>query len=482
MRIIQKHRKSFLKVINHDDMAALPYRKYTYSDELKIKDGLLLFNYVTDEVLLLENSDFTTGSVPSQLDLSLLTSACRDYLLSHRFLVNKTNEDYRDVEKLRHHLKLLDQVHFKGFQRFTILTTTDCNARCYYCYEKGLHKKTMDEKTAMDTADYIIKNCSSAKAKEVGISWFGGEPLCNDKVIDIISRKLTAAGIVFFSSMITNGLLLDAEKCRKAVEFWKLQNIQITIDGTEKTYNRTKAYINDAGNAFQTVIANVQSALDAGIEVTIRLNISKSNIDDMFLLADELAAKFPNKKPYVYESILIQYNAKERIADKNELEGKLKELKEKLNSLGLIPGSGFFDKTTTVNHTSFNFEGLRLYQCMADNPSSIVILPDGKLHACEHIDDALVWGSIYTDENKYDSKLKSPLTAEEVSPFVYWSENKICNECRSCQLYPLCVRILHCPAMTDQCQPDFKDRLLTRLEHTKQHFVKLLESSNRSGH
>lgn len=56
----------------------------------------------------------------------------------------------------------------KKTKSYTILTTTDCNARCFYCYELGRSRIPMSEQTAHEIADYI-------SAPKVNIHWFGGE-------------------------------------------------------------------------------------------------------------------------------------------------------------------------------------------------------------------------------------------------------------------------------------------------------------------
>ena len=76
----------------------------------------------------------------------------------------------------------------------TILTTTKCNARCFYCYEHGVEKKDMDQDVAVALINYIKENIGQRK---LHITWFGGEPLVNKKVIDYISSTLTSLKIDF---------------------------------------------------------------------------------------------------------------------------------------------------------------------------------------------------------------------------------------------------------------------------------------------
>ena len=61
-----------------------------------------------------------------------------------------------------------------------------------------------------------------------------------------------------------------------------LSNVQITLDGTEETYNKTKRFIyKDDPSPFKTVIYNIHNLLFNNISVTIRLNVDNNNADDI---------------------------------------------------------------------------------------------------------------------------------------------------------------------------------------------------------
>ena len=141
---------------------------------------------------------------------------------------------------------------------FTVLTTTDCNARCYYCYEKGIRREPMTRETAIAAADYIA--CAS-RGEKVRLRWFGGEPLFNREAIDVICGALEQKKICFESAMTTNGFYLDEKTTADAVEKWNLKNVQITVDGTEKTYNRIKAYIDAEENPYRRVMNNIKNGI-----------------------------------------------------------------------------------------------------------------------------------------------------------------------------------------------------------------------------
>lgn len=68
-----------------------------------------------------------------------------------------------------------------------ILTTTGCNARCEYCYEKGFKTETMTLETAKHLINHIL---TLPKMEKFYIHWFGGEPLLNTKVIDVVMESV----------------------------------------------------------------------------------------------------------------------------------------------------------------------------------------------------------------------------------------------------------------------------------------------------
>ena len=131
----------------------------------------------------------------------------------------------------------------------------------------------------------------------------------NKQVIDIICTDLTEKGIVYESMMISNGYLFDGATVEQAVSHWKLKSVQITLDGTEEIYNRSKAFIyKDGKSPYQVVLANIQRLLDAGVAVLIRLNMDEHNADNLMELADELHEQFgENKKLTVYSHVLYEF-------------------------------------------------------------------------------------------------------------------------------------------------------------------------------
>ena len=206
------------------------YRLLAFVVELPVDEGLLLYNTMSKAMVLL-----------SEDEVALMNSDLRSLpqLIELWFAVPLSHDDGLLSRQMRQVAKLIRKPG-KGINKYTIFTTTDCNARCFYCYELGRPRIPMSEATARKVADYIIGHCNG---QAVGIEWFGGEPLYNKPVITLICRLLRESGVKYHSSMVSNAYLMDAETVEEASADWMLKRVQITLDGTERVYNRSKAYI-----------------------------------------------------------------------------------------------------------------------------------------------------------------------------------------------------------------------------------------------
>jgi sulfatase maturation enzyme AslB (radical SAM superfamily) len=236
----------------------------TYVVQQPVNDGVLLYNTLTCSLVLLTPDE--AADITAQQEL-----------IERWFLVPQEHDDQKFCRQVRQMAALLKPVA-KAITGYTILTTTGCNARCFYCFEKGTKPVTMTAETADKVVRYIVKHRGDEK---VQIRWFGGEPLVNAKVIDQICTELREQDVPFRSTMISNGYLFDADKVQRAKDLWQLQQVQITLDGMEQTYNRVKAYVHQGVNAFERVLQNIAMLTAAGIRVSIRLNVDKHNIGEM---------------------------------------------------------------------------------------------------------------------------------------------------------------------------------------------------------
>ena len=266
------------------------YKKSVFLQELPCEEGILLYHSLLKTFVLATEEEY--GFIlQGEADFD---TECGAFFYRNYFLVSDDISEFDTAKNVREVMDLLKKP-VKAPNSYTILTTTDCNARCFYCYEIGCEKINMTEDTARKVLARIERDFSVHK-KEVKLHWFGGEPLFNASVIDVITEGLKKKVIPFSSQMVSNGYLFDETMVKKASETWNLKTVQITLDGTEEVYNRRKAYIYKGVNAFERVLHNLELIADAGIEISIRLNMDAGNIADLRALKQELKERFDGNK------------------------------------------------------------------------------------------------------------------------------------------------------------------------------------------
>ncbi len=424
MKIIRERNNLVFKITGHQKIKTdSNYRKFTYIYTEPVAEGLLLYNNFTEELVLIENNEIEL------IDSFDLSSDTVRYLINNWFFVDDCFDDYKFLNQIENTIAIINNSFKKNyFDIFTILTTTECNARCFYCYERDRKKYPMSKQTALDVADFII---AKSNGNDVDIKWFGGEPLYNKEVIDVICTKLTDSNINFKSSIISNGYLFDIDTIKHAKKNWNLKKVQITLDGTESKYNKIKNFIYEGVNCFQIVISNIKHLIENDIYVTIRMNMDFHNAENLFELVEFLYSKFKGSKYInVYSQLLFDESGPKQAnrsdVERIELKNKHIELKQFIISKG-------FDKVETLSrYRNSN-------HCMADLDNAVVISPDGHLGKCEHFSDSHFWGSIYSNEIDY----------QEIVSFK--KRVTICDDCKTCNLKPSCDNLDLCPDRFKNC-------------------------------
>jgi radical SAM protein with 4Fe4S-binding SPASM domain len=408
------------------------YRPMNFVVEQPVAEGLLLYHTLTKSMLLLS---------PEEAELYRSRPETLPQLIGKWFLVPTAHDDRLLSRQVRDVVRLTKEEK-KGITAYTILTTTDCNARCFYCYEKGRPRRPMSNDTALRTAQYIIDHCEKQK---VSVSWFGGVPLFNKPVITTICHQLSKVGIEFSSSMVSNGYLFNDDTVKEAIDSWRLKKVKISLDGTESVYNRSKAYIHKGVNAYQRVIGNIHRLLDAGVRVSIRLNIDVHNADNLKELADELHREFgSNDRLTVYLHMLFEMSDGS-VAIKNEEERKtvfekMKEIEARLADYGLYE----------IKPLSGN---IKVSRCMADNDHSVVIEPSGNIGKCEHYSEDHYIGHIDSDERDEAMVERFRECHDEIEA------------CATCFDYPNCIWLKLCEDHA-YCYPEMRDDRLNKIRQS----------------
>lgn len=400
------------------------YRMLHFTVETPVEDGILVFNLLTKEMVLLTQEEYD-----SRLE--------SEYMRKQWFVVPVELKDKEYSTKVRWVEKMRKQKN-QAITNYTILTTSDCNARCFYCFELGWKRMPMSEETAYQTLEYIKKHCGG---KMVRIMWFGGEPLFHMDPMDIICQGLRDAGIEYVSSVVTNGYLLDEKALEKAKNLWNMHRVQIALDGTEEVYNKIKAYIYKGVNPYQVVMRNIGLALDAGVQISIRLNMDLSNHQDLMDLVDEMAERFKDKKGLsIYGHHLFKtgvasaelYSAEEWMKRENAMDS----LEKKIESHGMMLKGGIS-------------KHIKLTHCMADSDRSVVVHSNGDLGNCQQYMNKDVFGHVSSEEVDMEMIRSWREQAPEIP------------ECETCFFYPDCLELKKC-ASSSVCFQQVRETKLRR--------------------
>lgn len=446
MRVISEGKESIVKLWGNPLPQDANYRLMRYQVREECQDGILLCNTVTGELVQLSPEENALLDVLPSPHVSEM-----DDLIAHHFLVPESFDELKAVNQLRNIMRCVNSC--KSIRGFTILPTTGCNARCFYCYESSFPHVTMNPEMADKVVDFISNHCGEEKS--VHLHWFGGEPMLATDRIDQICSGLHERGIVYKSRMTSNSLLFSESLAKHARHQWHLYEIQITLDGTEKVYNETKSYVGVKGNPYRTVLDNIGFLLEQKVHVIVRLNLGLHNAMILSDLVQEIKVLYGDHRNLtVYVGILFDDMGFVKVHHSESDSEKLELVKRKLELE--IEDAGIRCKR------DHQFPYLRTTHCMADNPQSVLISPLGDIGKCEHaVFDRLV-GNLQTglfDENM----------------MKYWEKIHEWPECEACCLYPSCVMLEGCEPL----KPCHRISLEDRVSEVKKQMIKELERGKR---
>ena len=309
----------------------------------------------------------------------------------------------------------------------TIVTTLNCNFNCPYCFETHnggkINLKLQDK--IFELIKNMLKVCGS---KKLHISWYGGEPLLAIDVIENLSKKFIQYtkenNIEYDASIITNGYLLN-QKIIDLLENYKVNNMQITLDGLKENHNKTRCLANGEPT-FDKLIDNLYNIKFLGT-INIRHNIHENNykdIEELKKIVLDIKLKTKNNIRY-YSALIINNPAEQRKNQVNFLE----------DTLALELEADKFAKQLKFCSPFF---------CSANKLWPIVIGNDGYLYKC--------WEDVWDKKRSFgfiDSwNPSNPINSasNKDSLLVYIKSIGVFNdqECRECVWLPLCAG--NCPS------------------------------------
>lgn len=389
---------------------------------------ILIYNTLTNVLIRSKEKEINSKATPYFEKL--------DDLISNWFLVPMNFDEDKLYSQLEMVIKAIPN-NPRFINHYTILPTTQCNANCGYCFENGKSRISMNSSLAIDCADFICKHANPDKP--VHFNWFGGEPLCNTSAIDTICKAAKESKLAFTSSMVSNCSLCSDKLIENMVNNWNLKKVKVTIDGTEKEYNKIKAYNNLCSNPYDLVLENIKSLISNGIQVICRVHFNSKNKNDSYNLINDLLYKFEANQFFkIQPHMVYSYSSDKRLPISEKDTFEFIEFQNYIyEKRALYIGA---HKLILQNH-----------HCIADRDDSVVIFPDGKLGKCEYYIDSHAFSDIYESFYSIDNIRRYKAVSASA-------------ECKSCYLRTVCYRIKNCPNnIYEYC--DNKELLKKKMEY-----------------
>lgn len=390
--------------------------KYLYNVSLDDNVHFVIFNGFNKENLILEekalasmvklinNPDAYASSHPKILQR----------LVALKFIV-EDDFDERAILKAER-----ESFIYASEYKTTILPTFECNYKCWYCLQE--HEPVVLDYTRFDLMiKHIKKYMLENSIQEYVLSWFGGEPLTQPKVIEYIAPQLISFceehKIDFSSGVTTNGALLNIDNI-KLLQKCKVDYYQIAIDGDEKTHNKNKQdCLSDS--SFRLILNNIVNLLrmNSDAKVTLRINYTLATLKSESLVTD-----ITKYIPQEYRNrILVDLQKVWQVNEQNVSISLLRNLQEKLIKCGFELSIQHVFSMCYVEKEHYN---MFYYNGGVEKCDK---RPIGNLRGHLNSEGDIVWTEkpIFSDYDLFDEKC-------------------VCN---NCHYYPLCY--CECPILRE---------------------------------
>lgn len=299
---------SNLKVILKDEKA-LVYDSKTGENLIVKKGALTIINLLNQGLSL--NEIKSKYNAPN-LDIFI------EKLIKKKLIHNEISEKSVQFLPISISDKKITEGSLLKYLRLNV--TEQCNLNCSYCYEKVskvyTKKRIMSWEIAKKSLEEFFCLVSMHKHKEVGIRFFGGEPLLNwsliKQCIEYIKEKKPQSLNVKYK-INTNGTLLTED----IIKTLQRNNVFITIslDGVKKYHDKARIFNNGRGS-FEIIDRNINILIAYKCQFGYETVCADHNLPYMHQFIDYLKEK-QDKAGY---QIKLSLSPVSRIADRGNID------------------------------------------------------------------------------------------------------------------------------------------------------------------
>lgn len=304
-------------------------------------------------------------------------------LINENYIVEDDYDEVKAVEELR-----LNNLSDRSQYHLTINPTLDCNFHCWYCYESKVKGSEMSQELIQATISFIDNVLSdNPDLKRFHLYFFGGEPLLKYKeimqpILDAFVEKTSEKDIFCTLQITTNGALLSDKIIQEIKRTGLFTAFQITFDGYSDNHNKSR-FSKEHPKSYELLIKNVKTLIHNGLYVTLRVNYTKRNVDDLHVILEEFeSCTEEERRRIIYTPVRIWQDAPREVTKKacenmvikesdGEITAKSNASVEYASSLGIqiMPISSIDSvrnpcKHSYVNAASINYNG-DVFKCCA---------------------------------------------------------------------------------------------------------------------
>lgn len=336
-------------------------------------------------------------------------------LQKHNFIIDKELDEYTLINILGQKEKFNSKSLL-----LTIAPTMNCNMDCPYCYEKKETGK-MSNLIIKSIENFVENQFLNRKYVNLEVTWYGGEPLMAKDVILDLSNKLitlcTKHNVKYNSKIVTNGTLLSKEFAEKLKNECKVSSAQITLDGSEKS-NNLRRLLKNNDNSFNKIINGIIIANKAGINVNIRVNIDKTNVNEI----DEIIKIIKSYNLLENENIFLYFAPVIASTDKCTTFSNTCYSMDEFSEIDFEVAKNMYN-----NNIKPQYPSSKCLSCASVCDNNFVIDPNGYLYRC--------WDDI-EDMNRTIGHVDEGIKPNKV--FLEWLSYELDEKCKKCDKLPIC--------------------------------------------
>ncbi len=386
----------FIHIIDNNNVwDAVSRRKIALSEEE--------INYIRKN----KNKDVIECSLQKLIDLNILTT-------------KEWEEQYIK--------KMIEETTDKQFQSLYLITTTNCNLDCDYCFYRSNNSKSLQNhqnmtfdvaKKSLDIFFDIVKDNVKNDDYWQQITFYGGEPLLNK---ELLKYAIPYAFNKFKDSdtnivINTNLTLLDNE----IINLFKTYNVevQVSLDGKKDVHNMHRKDINGFGS-FDIVMNNIKKLLENNIKVLPMITANNDNVNN-----------FSETLNYIINELnLNEYAVNILITDSYGVNQKYsKTLAYEMLKSYICYNNKAVDYVFEDLYNKIISKDARLAKSSCGVTRKITVFPDKKVYACQALEK---YGSNYM--GTIDSDFANNKNWE-----IWRKRNRFNNdECLDCEALTLC--------------------------------------------